>query len=586
MAVTFACPECQKVLKTSAPAGKKIRCPKCQAVFPIPDEDEDDPRPSSAIKAKPNGAAPARRREAGENGDEDDRPRKAKPKENLVTTRSAPRKPRVEEDEDLDDERDEEDEDDRPRTKKNLRAKEDEDFDDERDGEDEEDRPRRKKKGKKKKKSGSGLLIGLIAGGVGLVLILGFVVTAFVWPGFLKSDKLPPGTGQENLLAFTPLKAEIVVGMNLAIIDAIPDAKQQWEQAMRQAPQMLGQNGLASAPGVTQLVLDSDRFYLAADSAMQNIVLAVVTKKPFDAVKLRKTLNAKTAKTIHGKRCYSLMDGLAYMPNDRLVVLFKLPENEAQAVLNADPAAIAPGKLMTHAQQIGNSFVWGAVSLEGNLKQQLNMLDLLVPPGKNKDLDAILGVAKRAKVASLSIDVTKAKDAKLGLSLDCGDDADALKLKQTATKYRNLLTLGGVAAGFMKDLKDLKEVITELNKALQIDTQGSRFTVALHISEKLSKDLEKDLAKVLPPGAFGPPGGMQGGPGMMPPGMKGMMPPGMKGMMPPGMKGMMPPGMKGMMPPGMKGPPGMMPPGQQPPGGGGGFPPPGGGAPNQPPAKP
>ncbi|MCR6486639.1 hypothetical protein M8542_27800 [Amycolatopsis sp. OK19-0408] len=47
-------------------------------------------------------------------------------------------------------------------------------------------------------KKGNGLLIGLLAGGGGLLLVLIFVITAFVAPGFLVSPDRPSGPAGEG----------------------------------------------------------------------------------------------------------------------------------------------------------------------------------------------------------------------------------------------------------------------------------------------------------------------------------------------------------------------------------------------------
>jgi hypothetical protein len=69
---------------------------------------------------------------------------------------------------------------------------------------DEDDRPRRSRK---KKKGSNAFLIRCCVGG-GIVLLVGFVLAAFVWPGFLRSGESGGGGGQEN--AGNPLAANAV----------------------------------------------------------------------------------------------------------------------------------------------------------------------------------------------------------------------------------------------------------------------------------------------------------------------------------------------------------------------------------------
>src|SRR5262245_27937777 len=63
MPITVACPECDSRLKLKADsAGKKVRCPRCKIVFPVPAEDEEeDERPAKRRR-------PASRDEEDEGG--------------------------------------------------------------------------------------------------------------------------------------------------------------------------------------------------------------------------------------------------------------------------------------------------------------------------------------------------------------------------------------------------------------------------------------------------------------------------------------------------------------------------------------
>src|SRR5436305_9062142 len=71
MPAIITCPECESPLKFASPvpAGKKIKCPKCEAVFPMPEESS---RPSDAIR--PKGGPPPRpvRRSARDDDDDEE----------------------------------------------------------------------------------------------------------------------------------------------------------------------------------------------------------------------------------------------------------------------------------------------------------------------------------------------------------------------------------------------------------------------------------------------------------------------------------------------------------------------------------
>src|SRR5262245_8095079 len=92
--ITFQCSDCHQTLRVSADkAGKKVRCPKCGAVLPIPQAEEQAervkpapaPAPAPARAAPPlvprevadDESRPARRRpQPVDDDDDDDRPRR------------------------------------------------------------------------------------------------------------------------------------------------------------------------------------------------------------------------------------------------------------------------------------------------------------------------------------------------------------------------------------------------------------------------------------------------------------------------------------------------------------------------------
>src|SRR5438552_2702318 len=54
---TLSCPECGATVKSSAPAGKTVRCPKCKNTFRV--EEEDPPAPAKKADAIKKPGAPA-----------------------------------------------------------------------------------------------------------------------------------------------------------------------------------------------------------------------------------------------------------------------------------------------------------------------------------------------------------------------------------------------------------------------------------------------------------------------------------------------------------------------------------------------
>jgi predicted Zn finger-like uncharacterized protein len=157
--IHVTCPECQAGLKIAdtIPAGKKIRCPKCQAAFVVPADDEDDESP------------PARTSGTG--------PKQAQ----------AARKPRAE----IEDEKDDD-----PRPKKKVAPRHEEED------EEEDDRPARKKKKKHKKAKGNPALLWSLVGGGVVVVAAGVIALMLI---LNKGKDSPtggnsPGNGTRNLV--------------------------------------------------------------------------------------------------------------------------------------------------------------------------------------------------------------------------------------------------------------------------------------------------------------------------------------------------------------------------------------------------
>lgn len=142
MAIAFACPSCGKKFKVEdGMAGRKGKCPGCDTTFQIPGV---APAPRTVVPTK---TAPSRR--PVDDDDEGPPPPRVRPE--------GRRPPHDEKEKDR--ARDE----DRPR-----RGLVDEDERDE----EEDDRPRRRRR-KKKQKSATGLIIGIVAGALGLLAVAG-----------------------------------------------------------------------------------------------------------------------------------------------------------------------------------------------------------------------------------------------------------------------------------------------------------------------------------------------------------------------------------------------------------------------------
>jgi hypothetical protein len=286
LATTLKCPECGATLRLAgpAPAGKKIKCPKCSTIFPAPISESAPPRPSG-IRKTPAPKAPLKRPQPIDDEDdrEDDDYAEARSKSKAV------RKPAPVDD-----------------------------YDDEDDYEEEEDEaPRRRKtsktKGKKKKaKGGNGLLIGMI-GGV-LVLLLGLgAVAAWVWPGFLKgSAPLPKGSGTEDLLAYTFASSTIFGGMDTSAAKALEGDK--WGDRINALTKAAG--SVQEQKALQDLIMDSEKIVGCVDTNKSTGALIFRTSKPYDPKEMAAKLLVKSEPTIlpGGQRYYNLPPSNARLP--------------------------------------------------------------------------------------------------------------------------------------------------------------------------------------------------------------------------------------------------------------------------------
>lgn len=84
MAIALACPACKRALKVKDElAGRKIKCPNCAAVFPVPRKKVESDERVTAKKPRPVPAAA----EDDDDPDEDERPKKKKKKKKTAGNR-------------------------------------------------------------------------------------------------------------------------------------------------------------------------------------------------------------------------------------------------------------------------------------------------------------------------------------------------------------------------------------------------------------------------------------------------------------------------------------------------------------------
>jgi hypothetical protein len=379
------------------------------------------------------------------------------------------------------------------------------------------------------------------------LLLGGFALTAFVWPGFLRSGGSGPGA--QNLLAFMPAKSDVVMGINFDAIRKMPGGQQGLDQFM-QGMQMGMQRRNAASAGFVDILRNAEAMVAGIDSTKENIVLAVRSRTPLDIEKTKQPFGAGPAKTIQGKACYPF-EGNSFitMPNNRLLLVCKMSEADMASLLSSDGKTnrLNP-EMQNQVRANENSLMYAVVGMNPKLQQEIHKLGFLFPPGKGgkqNDLTALVPLVERSKAATAALDFSS-KEVKLKAALTCGNDADAAQLRTALENAWNLqgkpaLNLVALAMAFQKEGKAFAALMDDLNKSIKFQQQGATVNVSLQVSENTLKELEKVGPAgmpgqgfppgKMPPGGGFPPGGMQGGnfQGGMPGNFQGGVPGGFQG---------------------------------------------------------
>ncbi|MCI0640658.1 MAG: hypothetical protein L0Y72_20070 [Gemmataceae bacterium] len=491
---TFSCPKCNKVLRTSGPipAGKMVKCPGCASTF-APQVDEDE-RVATGIQNRPTVSMPARKAAPLPSRDEDD--------------------------------------DDRPIRKKAAARYEDDDEDDARpirrssaryDDEDDEDRPRRKKK--KKSSSGAGMGLFLLIGGV-VLLLGGFGVTAFVWPGFLRSSGGASGPASP-LHAFIPANSDFVVGMNLSSMSQKPGFRQGFEQGLMATGQI--------NPSLLNLIKDADRGFVAGNAGTQNAVVGFISLSDLDENKVVQAFPGGAFESVQGKRILRRGMEFIHLADAKTFIFAKMPEPEFLKLLDSKTVQL-PAEMANKINAANNAMAFGVVNLQvPAIQQNLNVAPMMMGQGAPKGLDQLLTILPRCKSIDFAMTMPN-NGLKVQIGLQCANDADATQAETGVNAAWGQAKLMMAMVPLMPGGQQLGGALTELSKTFTVQRQGAAVSASAELSEKSLNDLQQlqgMMGQGFGPPGFGPPGfGPPGGPPGFQPGPPGM-PPGFKGKMPP-----------------------------------------------------
>jgi phage FluMu protein Com len=501
--VTFSCPECGKVLKSAKPipAGKKIKCPTCAAVFPMPAQDDEEL--STKVSTKPRSLA------AGASAREDD------------------------------------DDDEKPRSR---RSRDDEDDDDDR------PRPRKKAKGR----SGAGLLIGAVAVVLLLFLVGGGVGAYFIW-----FSGVNRGSGNENPLAYVPPGNEVLVSVDFPTLLSDSTIGPQLEKSMRE--QMKSgdffeackkETGLEFKELFAQTLICSDLDSLnnlekgamagggAAPGGMprppampmpprggpgaapamprpKGMTWVLRPSRPFDQKKMAKSFKNSVSKSAHGKSYYEVNDGdmrTVFMPSDRTLVLSTLMAADIDSIFTSDgitPSVSADtAALMRGVEKTTVSVV---IPFEGQVRTNL---DDAVRQGQGAKGDPIQPMMEQiAKGKGVAIWGTfEGQKLNLGVNVLCADAAAATATAQAAETAWNgqklQLNLAVVGLKAMGKMPKTAQLLEELLASLKFAGDGTTARVTVALGKTTLADVVTE-AQAMQQGGFL--GGFNPGPGAAPP---------------------------------------------------------------------
>lgn len=471
-ATSFACPSCKRVLKSSTglPVGKKVQCPGCKTAFVVSDEEK------SAVQAKPP-AAPRRKTMLKTNDDDfDDEPRPQRKAKYQDEDDDIPRKKRSR--------RDGDEEDDRPRRRSR------------RDDDDEDDDLPRSRRGGKKDKGGKTTVIVLLAGGAVGLLLIGFVITAFVWPGFLRSSTpLAPN----DPVVFLPGDCDFVAGINLAPLRTHPEYQKAIDKVFDMNPQAL--------PVQRELAEDAEAIYLGGKTGGRDVqgTLIFVMSKPPDAEKVRLAFNAAPPEQLQGKTIFRTKTGeIVSLPTSKIVLVVKGADNQVGPLLARTSPALNPD-MLAQVQRLRSNTIWGLGSLDGEPRrkfQEINLQKLQNPFVPVQDLGDFVTALKNAKLATLVADVpADGKTLKVELGLLCANADDAGKGAASLTKVWDTSgkgILGFAQLGMMgrPEGAAVNNLLNEVTQNLKIQGGGDTITASLTLSEATLKELEKEVNKL------------------------------------------------------------------------------------------
>jgi hypothetical protein len=368
------------------------------------------------------------------------------------------------------------------------------------------DRPKRAKS-KRRKPLTMRQIVGLTAGGIGLMLFTIFVAWWFLHGGGIESDPL----------AYVPPDPHVVAGIKLgAILKAAPSLDQKLSALISASP-------LASLKAETGLefreLFDETYagFRFGPSGNTQTIVAKAATS--FDKNKVGRSFTGSTPAVLDGYHYFKINQGglnAAYLPTNRLIVLAQAPDPILDAVFSgeAKKGSSSPEALeLVH--KISGNHLWAVCALQrmdAQVRQPILAGLVSALPAAPEGIDPT-SLADQCRAMAFWGSVNGGQiDLHYGLLFgDEGKARDAAAALEAGAKKQP----SGMSAMMMAAMPSVKALYEEMQRSLKVSTNGSMAEESVQISlatlEAVFADAPKlaALAGNAAPGQPKPPPGDQ-----------------------------------------------------------------------------
>jgi hypothetical protein len=355
------------------------------------------------------------------------------------------------------------------------------------------------------------------------LLVGGFLLTAFVWPGFLLSGPDPDpapaesrgrGISNESLLRHVPARSNLLVGIDLKAHSFLPwFLDLSFQKAQVQAPPGAGQDPFPfvqirdAVDGFANL----DRLLFAAEVeglfGNQSVVLAVA-KAPLNQAKVRTLFKAGPARTANGKTYYPLpAPNLArkptflVMPTEKILMVAEASESELATILAQEGNGALLFATVQFVRDMEDAALWSVVQSRAARTRILDELKRQTPPDLRGSLDAFQKVTTVIASASL-----QGNQVKVATTLLCVLPEEAQSVKNGAEQLWQKLGQPGLAGALLafQGNENLKRMLEAAARSVRFEVRdNNRAVVSFEFSQDVLNQLQAAV-QARQPGMAGP----------------------------------------------------------------------------------